>query len=141
MLPPMCQRRRPEVTDLSRLDHTASTLAVYASQLRFTALRGSLHHARLASDWSAPLSGGIRTHRALPEGFSCLPFAVYIASSFTRLGLAHWHLYGWVGGDGRMASAMRTQAPRAALRTTLHAPPHVTLPCRSLDPSSGDSTR
>ena len=51
---PLFGRRRPPQVLLSRLNHAAHTLAIYASQ------PGSPHvHARLASGWRSPLPGGV----------------------------------------------------------------------------------
>ena len=69
----------PTTTGLSRLSHTACTLAVYASQ------HGSPHdHARLASGCWPALPGGI----GYPQG-SDERFQLSITFSFPRLCLTH----------------------------------------------------
>ena len=66
---------------LARLNHTACTLAVYASQPGLP-----LHHARLASGWGPAFPG--RASR--PQGsFVRFPLFSYMASSSPRLLLAH----------------------------------------------------
>jgi hypothetical protein len=69
----------PARTIISRLNHTARSLVVYASQ-------GGLphHHARLTSGWLASLSGRELVTRKVPmKGFRSIPF------SSPRLCLAH----------------------------------------------------
>jgi hypothetical protein len=64
-LPPIGKRRLPRQILISGLNHTACSLAVYASQ-------GGLlhHHARLASGWLASLvRAGLTTRWVLPKGF------------------------------------------------------------------------
>ena len=64
-LPPIGKRRLPRQILISGLNHTACTLAVYASQ------GGLLHrHARLASGWLASLiRAGLSTRRVPMKGF------------------------------------------------------------------------
>lgn len=77
-LPPNGQRRLPRQILISGLNHTAPTLAVYASQ------GGLLHrHARLASGWLASLSGRADYPLGPSERFQV------ISSPFPRLLLAH----------------------------------------------------
>ena len=77
-LPPIGQRRLPRQMLISGLNHTARTLAVYASQ------GGLLHrHARLASGGWPTLPGGTGYPSGPNERFQVIP------SSFPRLCLAH----------------------------------------------------
>src|SRR5215831_11164997 len=64
-LPPIGKRRLPRQILISGLNHTACSLAVYASR------GGLLHrHARLASGWLANLvRAGMTTRWVLPKGF------------------------------------------------------------------------
>jgi hypothetical protein len=64
-LPPIGKRRLPRQILISGLNHTACSLAVYASR------DGLLHrHARLASGWPASLvRAGMTTRGVLPKGF------------------------------------------------------------------------
>jgi len=77
-LPPFGRRRLPRLPNISRLDHTARTSAVYASQ-------GGLphRHARLASGGWPTLPGGTGYPPGPNERFQVIP------SSFPRLRLAH----------------------------------------------------
>jgi hypothetical protein len=65
-LPPYRTTSTPAISSISRLNHTARPLAVYASQ------GGSPHrHARLASGWLASLiRAGLTTRWVLSKGFS-----------------------------------------------------------------------
>ena len=77
-LPPNGRRRLPRQILISGLNHTARTLAVYASQ------GGLLHrHARLASGGWPTLPGGTAYPPGPNERFQVIP------SSFPRLCLAH----------------------------------------------------
>jgi hypothetical protein len=77
-LPPNGRRRLPRQILISGLNHTARTLAVYASQ------GGLLHrHARLASGGWPALPGGTPYPPGPNERFQVIP------SSFPRLRLAH----------------------------------------------------
>ncbi len=80
---PLSLRRRLLDAVLSRLDHTACTLAVYASQAGLPQ-----HHARLASGWWPPLAG----QDWRPAGFTTKSFkegnALLFFSSLPRLRLA-----------------------------------------------------
>jgi hypothetical protein len=77
-LPPNGRRRLPRQILISGLNHTARTLAVYASQ------DGLLHrHARLASGGWPTLPGGTGYPPGPIEKFQVIP------SSFPRLRLAH----------------------------------------------------
>jgi hypothetical protein len=71
----------PTITNISRLNHTARTFAVYASQ-------GGLphHHARLASGGWPTLPGGTGYPLGPNERFQL------ISSSFPKLRLAHLNL-------------------------------------------------
>src|SRR5262249_46910898 len=65
-LPPFRTTSTPTITSISRLNHTARPLTVYASQ-------GGLphRHARLASGWLASLvRAGVATRWVLSKGFS-----------------------------------------------------------------------
>jgi hypothetical protein len=77
-LPPFGRRRLPRLTNISRLNHTARTFAVYASQ-------GGLphRHARLASGGWPTLPGGTGYPPGPNKRFQVIP------SSFTKLCLAH----------------------------------------------------
>jgi hypothetical protein len=80
-LPPIGRRRLPRQMPISGLNHTARTLAVYASQ------DGLLHrHARLASGGWPTLPGGTGYPPGPNERFQVIP------SSFPRLRLAHPNL-------------------------------------------------
>jgi hypothetical protein len=65
-LPPFRTASTPTISSISRLNHTARPLTVYASQ------GGSPHHhARLASGWLAGLvRAGVATRWVLSKGFS-----------------------------------------------------------------------
>ncbi len=77
-LPPFGRRRLPRLPNISRLNHTARTSAVYASQ------SGLPHrHARLASGGWPALPGGTGYPPGPNERFQVIP------SSFPRLRLAH----------------------------------------------------
>jgi hypothetical protein len=77
-LPPVERRRLPQLALISGLNHTACTLAVYASQPE-----SPPNHARLATGWWLALAGRDLLSRLVPsKGFS-------YASSFPRLCLAH----------------------------------------------------
>jgi hypothetical protein len=86
-LPPIGRRRLPRQIPISGLNHTARTLAVYASQ-------GGLLHARLASGWLADLSGRAGYPLGPNERFQV------ISSPFPRLLLAHPNLSIKVGQTG-----------------------------------------
>jgi hypothetical protein len=88
-LPPNGRRRLPRQILISGLNHTARTLAVYASQ------GGLLHrHARLASGWLANLSGRAGYPLGPNERFQIF------SSSFPKLHLAHPNLIIKVGQTG-----------------------------------------
>src|SRR5580700_5403 len=88
-LPPIGRRRLPRQILISGLNHTARTLAVYASQ-------GGLphRHARLASGGWPTLPGGTGYPPGPIERFQVIP------SSFPRLRLAHPKLNIKVGQTG-----------------------------------------
>jgi hypothetical protein len=77
-LPPFGRRRLPRLPNISRLNHTARSFAVYASQ-------GELpqRHARLASGGWPTLPGGTGYPPGPNERFQVIP------SSFPKLCLAH----------------------------------------------------
>lgn len=78
---PACTTTKaPTIKLLSRLNHTASALAVYASQPGLP----SISHARLASGWR-PAFTGRDLH---PKGPLKVSVIVYITFPFPRLGLA-----------------------------------------------------
>ena len=65
--PPIAQRRLPTTISLSKLNHAALVLAVYASQLSFPLSR-SYGHARLASGgWPASTGRGSQPRKAPNE--------------------------------------------------------------------------
>ena len=73
-LPPLGRRRPPQIL-LSRLNHAAHILAVYASQ------PGSPHvHARLASGWRPPLPGGVSP----PAGLRSKVSVMFLVSGSSR---------------------------------------------------------
>ena len=63
------QRRLPTTISLSKLNHAALTLAVYASQLSFPLSR-SYGHARLASGWWPTFTGRGSRPRKVPNEVS-----------------------------------------------------------------------
>ena len=69
-------KRRPQRLELSRLDHTASALAVYASQRRLPG-----RHARLASAAGQALPEGLNTLWAPLKGFRVLNPLVHVLLS------------------------------------------------------------
>jgi hypothetical protein len=67
--PPIEQRRLPTTISLSKLNHAALVLAVYASQLSFPLSR-SYGHARLASGWWPTFTGRGSRPRKVPNEVS-----------------------------------------------------------------------
>ena len=67
--PPIAQRRLPTTISLSKLNHAAFVLAVYASQLSFSLPR-SYGHARLASGWWPAFTGRGSIPRKVPNEVS-----------------------------------------------------------------------
>ena len=107
------QRRPAPLSNISRLCHTAHTLAVYASQRRLPD-----HHARLASGWLPALPGGTLTRWA-PLEFRC------VGDPSAHLLL----LQAWPGARAPL------QAPwRAAMGEAPQGAPARPSPCPELSP-------
>ena len=77
--------RRPRQHRLSRLNDTASRLAVYASRFLLPGRPRKTRFRLVANLCRA----GVGPAGFQLEGFEFVDFAVYIPSSFSRLGLAH----------------------------------------------------
>jgi len=92
-LPPFGRRRLPRLPNISGLNHTARTFAVYASQ-------GGLphRHARLASGGWPALPGGTGYPLGPCERFQVIP------SSFPKLCLAHPKMFEIFGSSQANAS-------------------------------------
>jgi len=82
MAPAMTTAKAPARFQLSRLNHTASGLAVYASSGAVTHTRRKTRFRPLARRYRT----GLITRRVLMKGFRV---ASYISSSFPKLHLAH----------------------------------------------------